>query len=178
MNNRLELMKSTVPFLIFLSLTILMSCSGTPSEYELEPEDPLAWVSGVHYLHGAKTTTGTPCFHCGPDSDNLSEIVTYSVNVDVVEGKSDTIRFFGLYGADAGDTGDRVFPDCSIPDNCKVYASINSSTLDFEIDIENNGRRYHATGVISQSTLHLTAQYTHDNLTIEYELEGERVQFY
>ena len=179
--NRASHMKSVlIPFIFLMSLPFLMSCSGRSVEStpDTDPIETPAWLTGVHYLHGPKTTTGVPNQHFHPDYDYLPEIVSFSVNVAIVEGKQDTIRFFGLYGADAGDVVDRVFPDCTVSDDCKVYARVNTPFVDFEIDIENRGRRYQATGVFTPTTLQLTGRYTHGGREIDYELDGERIEFY
>ena len=167
-------MKTAVPILVFLVVTILANCSGSP--VGPEPQQPDR-ISGVFYLQGPKTTTGPPCLHCLPDNETLQEIIYHSVNVQLVEGKQDTVRFFGVYGADAGDTADRVFPDCTSSNDCKVYGRLTSSEQ-YEIDIEHSGRRFRATGVIRTVTFTLEGQYTHENRTIDYELEGKRVDFY
>ncbi len=131
-------------------------------------------LSGIYYLNGPRFSVEEPCIHCAADEDTLREIVSFSVIAQLDHDNPDRIQFFGLLGADTGDMDKRVFPDCTRSEDCEIYGRIISGG-DFEIDIENNGHRYHATGFLSTSIIYLQGQYSYEDITIDYDLSGERV---
>ena len=47
----------------------------------------------------------------------------------------------------------------------------------FEIDIENNGHRYRATGSLGTATIDLKGKYTYEDIAVDYDLKVKRVYF-
>ncbi|TVQ06078.1 MAG: hypothetical protein EA359_01650 [Balneolaceae bacterium] len=126
-------------------------------------------------MSGEKISTGITCVHCS-GSQPYEQRTTYSFNVEWTADSPDRIRFFGLEGADAGASRYRVFPGCTHPDNCEVYGKI-IGLEEFEIDIEHEGRRFRANGVFRTVSVELSGQFTFDDITITYDLSGNRVDF-
>lgn len=131
-------------------------------------------LSGSYYLHGTRTTVENPCFHCPDGQDTLKETVTFSVIARLDSNNQERIQFYGIQGADTGDFDKRVFPECTRATDCEVFGTIISGGA-FEIDIENNGHRYQATGSLGTATIDLHGQYSYDDITIDYDLSGKRV---
>lgn len=165
-------LKKTDVVITILCIFLLFGCSEQP--VETEPEETIDQISGLYYLSGEKISTGYSCFNCLVVEDPYTNSIDLSLNVKVVKDKQDTVRFYGLAGADAGEFGKRVFPECKHPDNCKVYGKL-TGIESFEIDIENNGRRYQASGSIRTVDIEVTGQYSYQNNQIEYDLHGKRV---
>lgn len=162
--------------LAIVLLTVLMlSCvdSGDPEFNDT--------ISSIYYLRGPRTTVQDPCVHCPAGQDSLREIVSFSVIARLDKENKNRIQFYGIQGADTGEFGKRVFPDCTRSADCEVFGEIISGGAfvnnggSFEIDIENDGHRYHSTGFLSTSTINLQGRYTYDDITIDYDLTGKRV---
>lgn len=155
-------------FTTFLLMAFMVGCMlfGDP-----EIDDNL---SGIYYLDGPRTTVEEPCIHCPAGQDSLREFVSFSMIAKLDRNNPERIQFYGIQGADTGDFGKRVFPDCTRPAECQVFGEIISGGA-FEIDIENNGHRYQATGFLSRYNIFLKSQYTYDGITIDYDLTGKRV---
>ncbi len=153
---------------LFLLMTLMLGCvdAGDP-----EINDT---ISGIYYLQGPRIKVEDPCIHCAPESNELTERINFSVIARLDHNNPDRIQFFGLQGADTGDMDKRVFPDCTRSEDCEIYGRIISGGA-FEIDIENNGHRYQATGSLGTATINLKGQYTSDDVTIDYDLSGKRV---
>lgn len=150
-------------FAIFLSV-ILFGCS-------VDSKEPVDNISGVYYLRGTQTHSGLSCFNCLDYEAPYINYTEFSVYVKLVKDKVDTVRIYGLEGTDAGIAEKMLFPDCTTPDDCKVYGKRTPSG-EIEIDIEHNGRRYQASGYITS----LTAHYSHGNVSVEYDLSGNPVK--
>ncbi|MEX2410846.1 MAG: hypothetical protein WD607_05640 [Candidatus Paceibacterota bacterium] len=157
-------------FILFLLLVLMMGCVDTdPDKSEFNDR-----FSGIFYLHGTRTTVEDPCLHCAIGQDTLRETVTFSLFTRLDHDNPDRIQFYGLQGADTGDFGKRVFPDCTRSADCEIFGGIHSEEL-FEIDIENDGHHYQANGSIRFVDIELQGRYTYDNITIDYDLTGKRV---
>lgn len=153
-------------------LIVLSTCSETPTESkpEPEPEAPVDTISGVYFLDGSQTHWFWDCFNCFTDENPFRNGTEFSVNVQLVQDKVDTVRFYGLEGADAGIAEKMVFPDCIHPYDCKVYGRLYPSG-DIEIELERNGRSYSA--LWSENTLRGT--FSHGEFSVKYDLLGKRV---
>lgn len=146
-----------------------------------EPIKIIDTTSGFYYLQGTRITVEEPCFHCKEGEDSLRETVTFSVMVNRDSNNLERIQFYGLQGADTGDFDKRVFPNCIRTSDCEIFGTIQSSG-EFEIDIENNGHYYQASGTIMRASfddgrywIELEGQYTYDDITIDYDLSGKKV---
>lgn len=162
-------------FPILLLMPLMWGCMDSG---ETEIEDT---VSGIYYLYGPRTTVEDPCTRCTAEQDSLREIISFSVIARLDHDNRERIRLYGVQGADTGEFGKRVYPDCTHSEDCKVFGYIVPSGEfvvnggAFEIDIENNGRRYKATGSLGTSTIDLKGQYSYKGITIDYDLNGKRV---
>lgn len=135
-----------------------------------EPEYP---KTGLYFLKGEKITTTYSNWPIpeGEEPEINTERVEFSMHLEVQDDR-ETIRFAGLHGADAGEMENRVYPDCTISEDCVILGQ-STGTESFEIDIENNGRTYTATGTARSTDFQLNAQYQYQNTTIEYSLGGQ-----
>ncbi len=147
---------------LFLSV-ILFGCS-------VEPEEPDDNISGIYYLRGTQTHSGLSCFNCLDYDAPYINYSEFSFYVKLVKDKVDTVRIYGLEGADAGTAEKKVFPNCTSPDDCKVYGKRTPSG-EIEIDIEHNGRKYQAMWSISS----LTARLSYGDVSVDYDLSGSPV---
>jgi len=145
---------------------LLFGCTNS----SVEPDKPVDNISGIYYLRGEQTQSGLSCFNCSIDEDPYTNITEFSVYVKLVKDKVDTIRIYGLEGADAGTAEKMVFPNCTSPDDCKVYGKRKPSG-EIEVDIEHNGRRYQASGYFGS----LTAHYSLGDISVDYDLSGKKV---
>lgn len=162
-------------FTLLLLMSIMFACVDSGDNKIKDT------ISGIYYLEGPRLTVEDPCFHCAAGEDTLRERVSFSVIAQLDNDNPDRIQFYGIQGADTGDFGKRVFPDCTRSADCEVFGKVIPSGEfvinggSFEIDIENNGHRYQATGFFSSSTSNLQGKYTYEGITIDYELTGKRV---
>ena len=154
--------------LILMTVLFITTCKN----HSVDPTS-MDEISGVYFLEGLKITFLT-----------LSESETEDVTVDttyfalptkVLEDfdKKDTLQFIGLEGADVGKNGNRVYPDCSVPDECKIYASLTGEIV--EINLSNNGRTYKAQGSLrirNKPIIELESEFRYQNLRIQYFLSG------
>ncbi|WP_234568085.1 hypothetical protein [Rhodohalobacter sp. 614A] len=153
------------------ALTIAISCFCLLLGCSVEPEEPVDNISGVYYLRGTQTHSGLPWFNRLIDyRDPYTNYTEFSFYVKLVKDKVDTVRIYGLEGADAGIAEKKVFPNCTNSDDCKVYGKRKSSG-EIEIDIEHDGRRYQASGYITS----LTARLSYGNVSVDYDLSGNPV---
>jgi hypothetical protein len=135
-----------------------------------DPEYP---HTGLYFVGGEKRTTSYSAWPIpdGEVPEVETERVEFSIHLKVQDDR-ETIRFAGLHGADAGEMENRVYPDCMNSEDCIVMGQ-STGTESFEIDIENNGRTYTATGNARSTDFQLNAQYQYQNITIDYDLDGQ-----
>lgn len=169
-------MRNIKYFFTFILLMIVVS--GCVDSGDTAIDDT---ISGIYYLSGPRTTIEDPCIHCAPETSELREYMDISVVARQDPDDRERIQFYGIQGVDTGEFEKRVFPNCTRSADCEVFGKITSSNTfqtnggAFEIDIENNGRRYQATGSLGTSTIDLKGQYTYEDITIDYDLNGKRV---
>lgn len=135
-----------------------------------EPEYP---HTGLYFVGGEKRTTSYSDWPIpeGEEPEVDTERVEFSIHLKVQDDQ-EAIRFVGLHGTDAGEMENRVYPDCTISEDCVILGQ-STGTESFEIDIENEGRTYTATGNARSTDFQLNAQYQYQNITIDYDLEGQ-----
>lgn len=150
----------------------LLSCSNN----SVDPEEPADTTSSssTYYLRGQQSHIGMSCFYCDTEETPYVNYTEFSVNIYPVKEKVDTVLVYGLEGANAGVAQKKVFPDCAHPDECRVYARLTPAG-EIEIDIKQSGRSYRATGFVYPATFTLSARYIHNDISITYDLFGERV---
>lgn len=158
----------------FLCVWLLISCADQAVEQDPEPEpDPsIDTISGVYFVDGSQSHWFWDCFNCKTDENPFKNGTEFSVNAQLVKDKVDTVRFYGLEGADAGIAEKKVFPNCTHPNDCRVYGRLHPSG-EIEINIENDGRSYSA--LWSDNTLRGT--FSHGEFSVKYDLSWKRVSF-
>ncbi len=139
--------------------------------------------SETYFLHGTKISTIYPCtftcFDMEPARDTTS--VTFTTHVWSAPGKKDTLRFFGLLGADAGESGPNQFIEFVFPielhhgDQYRIYARKTDNDK-FEIEAWGTGSRYIGTGSFGNNTIQLQGMYQYRNRSFAYDLEGVRIE--
>jgi len=140
-------------------------------------------ISGIYFLHGTKTSTIFPCpftcFDMEPAVDTTT--VAFATNVWLVPDKEDTLRFFGLLGADAGESGGNQFGEFVFlielhdEDHYRIYGRINDNS-EFEIDVRSMGPRYTASGSFTGNTIQIEGQYQYRQRTFAFDLEGVKIE--
>lgn len=161
---------------LFLLTVFMAGCVDS------DPIKIIDTTSGIYYLSGSRVTVEDPCVHCPAGQDTLRESVSFSVIIQIDPDNQRRVQFYGIQGADTGDFDKRVFPGCTRSADCEVIGAIQTGGA-FEIDIENNGHRYRATGTINRSVyddegryrIVLQGQYSYNDITIDYDLEGKKV---
>lgn len=140
-------------------------------------------MSGVYYMHGTKISTVYPCtftcFDMEPYVDTTR--VAFTMNMEPVDEKKDTLLFFGLLGADAGDSGpyqhtENLFPiELFYQEEYKIYANVAGNT--FEIELWSAGPHYKATGIVEDGMIELEGYYRYRNRTFAYSIAGKKINF-
>lgn len=163
--------KAFIYFLIaVLGGAFLSSCSDSSTNAGVNEV-----VAGVYSIQGEKIVTKYSEWPVPqneePSVDTLS--VDFLLVIAADEGSENTIRLIGVEGVDIGEAGNRVFPNCKVPDECEFFGKLVGE--DLEISVSKNGRSYQAIGSIYQTYdpyLEMTAVFNYQNITIEYEVEG------
>lgn len=156
-----------IPF-ILMPVLFITACKN----HSVDPAS-MNEISGVYFLEGLKIT-----FLTLSDSENEDVIVDttyFTLPTKVLQDfdKKDTLQFIGLEGADVGKNGNRVYPACSVPDECKIYASLIGDII--EINLSNNGRTYKAKGSLrirNKPIIDLESEFLYQNVRILYFLSG------
>lgn len=160
----------------FLFLTIgavlINGCSDSSTSTKID-----AQVPGSYLMSGNKIVTK---YSDWPISENEEPTVDtlrvdFILVVAIAESKEDAIRLYGLQGVDTGEGDNRVYPNCTIPEECEFFGRLEGE--DLEIDVNNNGRSYQATGKIYQTFnpyIEISATFNYQNTTIHYKVEGEK----
>lgn len=168
-------------FFSFLGLIALSASTSPPAT-----DDP---YTGMYYVHGSKIVTYFRCPFielCSPDEGpfiDTTHIVSV-VTVKWMQEKVDTLHFFGLPGADEGENGIYFGRDqirdyagstlqYDVLDGYRIYGSYSGDS--FDIQYNNAGFNYYATGNISNRTIKIQGVKTHRTITVEYDLVGEKI---
>lgn len=165
---KVVLVYSLIGFLAF------NSCSDSSIDTDTDGEEDTT-VSDLIFLRGTQITTK---YSAWPIPENEVPAVdttriSFIMKIHSIGGERNSIRMYGLEGADVGKREDYLYPDCKDPDDCIVTGKLEDEVLD--IQLTNNGRSYEASGNIYQTYdpyVEMTATYSYQNTTIEYELEG------
>lgn len=151
-----------------LSIFIVAGCSGSSTGPEVRIFDT---TSGDIYMYGKELTT----VHLsnGETADEITTYIDFVMTVKLLKVGEESVRFYGLEGADVGKKGHNVFPGCTRSDDCPVFGRMTGNET-FEININHQGRSYTATGSIRTVNVEMEAVYQSENVTIRYELNGQR----
>lgn len=170
-----KIMKSnTITVCFFLSAVlgfVFVGCSNSSTNVKINDD-----VFGIYSIEGQKIITKAS--KSSPENEGTTVdtlYVEFLLVISEAEGREDTIRLYGLQGVDTGEGDNRVYPNCTIPKECKVFAKLEGE--DLKIDINNEGRTYQATGKIYQTYdpfIEMSATFNYQNTTIHYEVEGEK----
>ncbi len=150
------------------------SCSDSSLDTDTDGGDDTT-VSDLIYLRGTQIITQ---YSAWPIQENDVPTVDttrihFITKIQSIRGERNSIRLYGLDGADVGKREHYLYPDCEHPDDCVVTGKLEDEV--FDIQLTNNGRSYEASGNIYQTYdpyVEMTATYNYQNTTIEYELEG------
>lgn len=159
-------------------LFLIKGCGDSSTNMDDDEDVEADQISGIFYVTGEEIRTIYSDWPI-PEGEEPSRDKTrigFIMKIQKIGDGDDQLRIVGLEGADVGKYDNRVYPDCSTPDECKIYGSLIGE--DLEIEIENNGRSYQAAGSIYQTYepyVEMTATYNYQNVTIQYELEGEKM---
>ncbi|WP_234568087.1 hypothetical protein [Rhodohalobacter sp. 614A] len=176
--------KKTAAFIVLVLLAAsVWGGFGSAGESLLKKSTANESISGMYFLHGTKISTIYPCtftcFDMEPARDTVS--VAFTTNVWLVQEKTDTLRFLGLLGADAGESGPNQFNEFIFPielqdeDQYRIYGRISDNS-EFEIDLKSAGPRYTAAGSFTGKTIQLEGQYHYRQRTFEYSFQGVRIE--
>lgn len=171
-------MKSGLPYIILLILSLLLGCSDP-----LKP-DYSESVVGTYRLSG-KQINLRYCYLGGPGNCSIDEViesdtldVSFEMKIKPVPNKKDTIWVSGLEGADvsvqnAEFSGGGANPNCSFEKDCP-YVKLVGETLKF--DMNTWGYRYYGTGTIVDGKMSLNTYYRYRPHGVHYILEGEKIE--
>lgn len=164
---------------VYLVCIFLFSCTDdtlNPPPYE--PKETEIDLSGIWLLSGSEERTTYSEWPIPPDEDPEQEKYSQGFNVLIQQIDENNIRIYGLVGADAGRAENAVFPECSNPENCKVFGT-KTGEHEWEIDIQNGPRTYNAViklkEMIDLNEFTLEGTYEYQNKSIEYVLDGRRI---
>lgn len=168
--------------LSILGLLMIKGCGDSSTSPDDEEEGDQ--VSGIFYVRGKEVRTIYSDWPIpeGEVPSKDEERISFIIKIQKIRTGSDQLRIIGLEGADVGKYDNRIYPDCTIPEECKIYGNLVGE--DLAIDIENNDRSYQATGKIYKTYepyLEMTATYSYQNVKIEYTLEGvqkSRIEYF
>jgi hypothetical protein len=159
--------------LLMAGLFVFKACSDSSTSLGPPPDDEIVdSISGLMLMRGVKTTT--TYFPEGEKPDVESEHVNFLVKLKLSSENDDSVRIYGLEGADTGKFDHRVFPGCTHPDDCKVHGRM-TGIRNFKVDLNHQGRTYKATAVYQTVDFDIQAEYQYQNVTIHYDLTGERI---
>lgn len=180
-------LKKSIINIIFIALIGSVVLSANSSSPVIS--DP---YTGLYFVHGSKIVTYYRCPFidaCGPDSGPFYDTTRIAsvVVVKFLQEKTDTLHFFGLPGADEGEIklyhgrtqiGDYVGSMLQYDGltGFRVYGLHSNDT--FEIDHNNAGNRYKGIGTISNNKIEITGQKTYRTITVEYDMQGEKIDNY
>jgi hypothetical protein len=165
---------------------VLLGCLMLTATSSSVTDDP---YTGLYYVHGSKIMTFYTCPFietCTPDDGPFMDTTRIAsvVAVKWMEEKTDTLHFFGLPGADEGESK-QYFGLTQIDDAAgnmsnygvlagyKIYGSVSDDS--FTIQYNNAGFHYDATGTISNDVIDIEGTFYFRTISVDYDLTGERI---
>lgn len=156
--------------LILLTMVTLTNCSESVDAIEeSEPKIETYELSGIeiHY----KVAWAAP-----PDTFSIDTIeVQYIVDVEWLETKQDTIRFYELPGAKLAYS---AHGDLSLCSGHSPYCDLDAHYYNentFEMYLLSPSGRYEASGIIEEDKLELEGNFFYRTVSIDYLLTGEKI---
>lgn len=165
-------------FYPILILILITGCSELGTDPDPEEEIEVDSISGTYHLEGTKINmvvcrwVPTNC-EVGEilESDTLD--VEYTIEIERVESKKDTLSFIGLDGANAGD--DKVLPEgCAPGGNLCAYANFDGEEIEFNLS-EVSGI-FTGNGTLIDDKLTLSTEFQYRGTEIHWELEGFKLE--
>lgn len=173
-------MKKAILFSVLFLSAGLFGCSNNSLEPDSnpdpEPEVPIDSISGIYFLHGEKIQLryDFPWPSWGGEEVILSRDTTriaFTVAIQMVEDKQDTVQFFGLESVNAGWS---IFPpDCTELYIYCAYAKYTDHILEF--DFSSPDGTYLGTGTLADSSLTINSHFEYRDIGIDYDLQGIRI---
>ena len=164
---------------IIITCIFLVSCtSDSLNPPPFDPKESDFDVSGIWLASGGLDITTYSEWPVPPGEEPKEEGFSHGFVMLIQKMDDDQIRIVGLPGTDTGRGDDAVFPDCTHPNNCKVFGS-KIGKFEWEIDIQHGGRSYNATLTLKRfidlNQFTLEGTYEFRNRSIKYRFDGERV---
>jgi hypothetical protein len=157
---------------------LLFSCTdNSTAPDDNEPDDE---ISGTYFLEGYQVNLDL-CYvgqNCEGNEVLSRDTVqrSFSVEIELVNNRTDTLLFKNLEGADIGIkhpeySGHAADVDCpsSSPDYC-AYAHFQNNALQFNIVTQPG--EYFGTGTLSNEKLTLETSFRHRGAGVDYVLSG------
>lgn len=169
-------MNLTEAVLAIVLATLLIGCSSNSVDSEPEESEGLDTISGVYFLHGTKINQDVcwipiKCEEGEPISSDTLDIA-FTVNVEWIEERQDTLKFIGLEGANTGVRHVLYPPICIYPRDC-AFAKLTDT--EFEMDLLTSAGRYSGTGTLREGTLTLDTEFSYRTVLIKYDLTGPKI---
>lgn len=161
---------------IFLSL--LISCSdNSAGPGNNEPDDEFL---GIYLLEGYQVNleicyVGQNC-EGGEVLSRDTVQTSFTVEIELVNNRPDTLLFSNLEGADVGINhpnynGHAADPNCTSATSC-AFARLQNDSLKF--NIESQPGYYYGTGILKNNELALKTHFRHRGAGVDYVLSGTK----
>lgn len=173
---KLKPILNTLPIVVLIGLFALLAGTTPPAD-----NDP---YTGHYFVHGSKILSSGGWL--GSDYTVIDTVYFASVvTVKYMDEMTDTLHFFGLPGADEGES--RIYNGSQSKsyiggivtynesDYNRVYGSLSNEV--FEINYSRPSGRFIATGNISYNTIELQGEFLYRGSKAEYELVGEKIEY-
>lgn len=172
--NGYRLVQCGVLIVAVIGQFILAGCSNDASGPDAGGEF-VDRISGNFYLEGFKIEKRFSDWPIPPDEEPSIDTtrIDFSLTIVLPDPEQDEVRFYGLSGADVGESDHRVYPGCTVPEDCKVFGQ-RTDLEEIAIILENDGRMYHGFAYVRTNYIGVQAEYQYQNITIEYDLDGQR----
>lgn len=166
--------KKTGAFFVLATVVLAVYGCGDGKLTGPKPDLKKDIVSEFYLLEGWKMESRS-CWVCDMEEFEQRIIdttrISFEIEVQWMEGKPDTVGFYGLEGANAGENV--VYPPhCVNMEDCMVYAKFTGRKLEF--DTGDWGYLYKGTGTLENGIIELKTFHRYRGLRIEYELEGRK----
>lgn len=163
---------------IFIFLLLLLNLNSSSTLDNQGQKDHLIEdnLSGIYFLHGTRINLkyDFPWPQWGGEEVILSADtveVVFSINIIVAENKQDTLQFFGLDGANAGNS---VLPlNCTRGVPLCAYAEFINGEMEFNIRDANG--EYNGVGTLDQNGITLNTHFEFRSDGVDYILTGKKV---
>lgn len=142
-------------------------------------------ISGTYFMHGYQVSMKL-CY-LNPDCESGEALsrdtisTSFIVNIEMVEGREDTLLFSGLEGADlsirnANYSGSAANPGCTSESSLGYCAYAKRTGDELEFDIGSPFGWYSGRGVLNNGELTLETIFRYRGTGVEYILKGTKIE--